>query len=66
MILMFQLENEHRLFDYGINLNDVIQLVVRAEKNSPNEVVVAKPKEKSPTPSCSIATSSMSDEVNIL
>lgn len=69
MMSMFQLENQYRLFDYGININDVIQLMVRAtlpEKNSPKKVVVTKKKEKSPTPSCSTATSSVSDEVNIL
>lgn len=66
---IFQLENEYRLFDYGININDVIQLMVRAtlpEKKSPKKELVTKIKEKSPTPSCSTATSSVSEEVNIL
>lgn len=41
---MFQLENQYRLFDYSINLNDVIQLMVRtevrtvvSEENSPKK-----------------------------
>lgn len=69
MMSMFQLENEYRLFDYGVNVNDVIQLMVRTtlpQKKSPKKPVDIKAKEKSPTPSCSTASSSMSDEVNIL
>lgn len=33
---MFQLENQYRLFDYSINLNDVIQLMVRTVVSKEN------------------------------
>jgi len=69
---MFQLENQYRLFDYSINVNDVIQLMVRTDftKFSTPEKSASKVtknlKIETPTPSCSSATSSTSDEVNIL
>lgn len=34
IIFLFQLEHEYRLFDYGININDVIQLMVTNPDNS--------------------------------
>lgn len=64
---MFQLEDQYRLFDYSINVNDVIQLMVRvadAEINSPKESkVTISSKKDELTPSCSSTTSSI---VNIL
>lgn len=69
---MFQLEDPYRLFDYSINVNDVIQLMVRtdlAESKTPetSESKITKDlKIETPTPSCSSATSSTSDEVNIV
>lgn len=68
---ILQLEDEYRLFDYGINVNDVIQLMIRkdiTENNSPKSSpskVTNNLKEKMHTPNCS-AASSTSDEVNIL
>jgi len=68
--ILFQLEDQYRLFDYSINVNDVIQLMVRtavAEINSPKKSkVTINSKKETPTPSCSSTTSSTSDEVNIL
>ncbi|XP_015367414.1 PREDICTED: E3 ubiquitin-protein ligase UHRF1-like [Diuraphis noxia] len=62
-----QLEDQYRLFDYSINVNDVIQLMVRtavAEINSPKKSkVTINSKKETPTPSCS-TTSSTSDEDN--
>lgn len=74
---MFQLENEYRLFDYAINVNDVIQLMIRknvTENNSPKisktkskqSEVTNNSKEKMHIPSCSSAVSLTSDEVSIL
>jgi hypothetical protein len=64
---MFQLEDQYRLFDYSINVNDVIQLMVRVadeEINSPKESkVTISSKKDELTPSCSSTTSSI---VNIL
>lgn len=72
-MFMFQLENQYRLFDYSINVNDVIQLMVRAainENSSPkksvSEVEAKLCKNETPLPSCSSASSSVSDKVNIL
>jgi len=67
---MFQLEDQYRLFDYSINVNDVIQLMVRvavAEINSPkkSKVTINSIKE-TPTTSSSSTTSSTLNEVNIL
>lgn len=70
-MFMFQLENEYRLFDYAINVNDVIQLMIKkevAENNSSNtsqSKVTNNLIEEMPIPSSS-AVSSTSDEVNIL
>jgi len=68
---LFQLENQYRLFDYSINVNDVIQLMVRAhsiKNNTPETAskVIKNLEIETPTPSCSSATSSTSDEVNIV
>lgn len=71
-IFILQLEDEYRLFDYGINVNDVIQLMIRKdiiENNSPKSLpskVTNKLKEKIHTPNSSSAATSISDEVNIL
>lgn len=66
---MFQLENEYRLFDYAINVNDVIQLMIKkevTENNNPSQSEVTNNLiEEMPIPSSS-AVSSTSDEVNIL
>lgn len=69
-MFMFQLEDQYRLFDYSINVNDVIQLMVRAavaEINSPkkSKVTINSIKE-TPIPSSSSTTSSTLNEVNIL
>lgn len=69
---MFQLEDQYRLFDYSINVNDVIQLMVRVNENNVSKKSVSKVtanvcKNETPTPSCSSATSSEPDKViNIL
>jgi len=65
-----QLENQYRLFDYSINVNDVVQLMVRETVSNNESLKISSPKvsknvkEETPTPSCSSAISS-SDEVNI-
>ena len=69
-MFLFQLEDQYRLFDYSINVNDVIQLMVRAavaESNSPkkSKVTINSIKETS-TPCSSSTTSSTLNEVNIL
>lgn len=70
MIFMFQLEDQYRLFDYSVNVNDVIQLMVRAavaKIDSPKKSKdTMSSKKDAPTPSCSSTTSSISNEVNIL
>ncbi|XP_001945737.1 E3 ubiquitin-protein ligase UHRF1 isoform X1 [Acyrthosiphon pisum] len=63
-----QLEDQYRLFDYSINVNDVIQLMVRAavaESNSPkkSKVTINSIKETS-TPCSSSTTSSTLNEDN--
>lgn len=72
-MFMFQLEDQYRLFDYSINVNDVIQLMVRAavaEISSPKKSKVTtnskSSKKETPTASCSSTTSSTLSEVNIL
>lgn len=59
---MFQLENQYTLFDYSINVNDVIQLMVRTviiEEKKPLKNVILK----APTQSTSASSSSSSDKV---
>lgn len=68
---MFQLENQYRLFDYGININNVILLMVKyphEKKTHPNSVpnVIRNFVNKSYTPSCSSTIISTSDKVNSL
>jgi len=69
---MFQLENQYNLFDYSININDVIQLIVMAsvtENNSIENLPLKAPKnskDETCIQSCSTATSSVIEEVNIL
>jgi len=64
-----QLENQYRLFDYSINVNDVVQLMVRETVSNNESLKISSPKvsknvkEETPTPSCSSAISS-SDEDN--
>lgn len=68
-MFMFQLENQYRLYDYGININDVIQVVGTVD----NEKTSTKKKPSKDTknvknetliPSCSsAATSSTSHNV---
>lgn len=69
-MFMFQLEDQYRLFDYGVNVNDVIQLMVRAAATKIDSPKKSKDtissKKDVPTPSCSSTTSSISNEVNIL
>jgi len=68
---MFQLENQYNLFDYSININDVIQLIVMAsvtENNSIKNMPLKAPKnskDETYIQSCSTATSSVI-EVQIL
>lgn len=69
---MFQLENQYNLFDYSININDVIQLIVVAsvtENNSIKKSPLKAPnnsKDGTYIQSCSTATSPVIEEVNIL
>lgn len=39
---MFQLEDQYTLFDYGININDVIQLTSRTPENSSQNNILSK------------------------
>lgn len=70
-MFIFQLENQYSLFDYSININDVIQLMVMAsvtKTNSTKKSVMKVPKnlkDKTYIQSCSTATSSII-KVNIL
>lgn len=74
-MFMFQLEDQYRLFDYGINVNDVIQLMIRetldkkkSPKKSPKKsssTITKDLKEEIPIPSCSSSGSSSSDTVHI-
>ncbi|XP_025424158.1 E3 ubiquitin-protein ligase UHRF1-like isoform X2 [Sipha flava] len=64
-----QLENQYRLFDYSINVNDVIQLMVRAavnenssQKKSVSKVTTKLCKNETHIPSSSSAASSASDK----
>lgn len=67
---MFQLENQYRLFDYSINLNDVIQLMVRtvvSEENVPKQSVSKNTENlKNETLAQSSTSSPVSSIVNIL
>lgn len=69
-MFMFQLENQYRLFDYSINLNDVIQLMVRtvvSEENLPKQSVSKITENlKSETLTPSSTSSPVSSIVNIL
>jgi E3 ubiquitin-protein ligase UHRF1 len=69
---MFQLENQYSLFDYSININEVIQLIVivsATETDSTKKSELKVPKnleDEKCIQSCSTATSSITEEVNIL
>lgn len=67
-MFIFQLENTYRLFDYGINVNDVIQLMVRIDvaEISPTKKSSRAVKNETPTTSSSSTSSSALDKVNIL
>jgi hypothetical protein len=39
---MFQLEDQYSLFDYGININDVIQLTSRTLENGFQNKIISK------------------------
>jgi len=71
-VFIFQLENQYSLFDYGININDVIQLMVMesvTENNSIKNMPLKAPKnskDETYIESCSTATSSVIEEVQIL
>lgn len=71
-MFIFQLENQYSLFDYSININDVIQLMVMASvtKTNSTKKIVKKVhinfKDETNIQSCSTATSSVIKEVNIL
>uniref|UniRef100_A0A2S2PRQ6 RING-type E3 ubiquitin transferase n=1 Tax=Schizaphis graminum TaxID=13262 RepID=A0A2S2PRQ6_SCHGA len=66
-----QLENQYSLFDYSININEVIQLIVivsATETDSTKKSVLEVPenlKDEKCIQSCSTATSSMTEEDNI-
>lgn len=61
-MLMFQLEDQYRLFDYGINVNDVIQLMIRVtvDKKTVNQNL----EEEMAIPCCSSSDSSLLNKVN--
>jgi len=66
---MFQLENQYRLFDYSININDVIQLIVVASSDIETNSTEKAPKilkDQASIQCSSSATSSVTEEVNIL
>lgn len=69
-MFLFQLENQYRLFDYSINLNDVIQLMVRtvvSEENVPKQSVSKNTENlKNETLAQSSTSSPVSSIVNIL
>lgn len=68
VVCMFQLENQYSLFDYSININDVIQLTIMSETDSIQKSTLKVPenlKDKSIL-SCASDTNSTTKEVNIL
>jgi len=71
VIVCFQLENQYSLFDYSININDVIQLTIVSDtetntlKKSMSKVS-KNLKDNESILSCASDTSSKTEEVNNL
>jgi len=67
---MIQLENQYSLFDYGININDVIQLTIMSVTEETNTIkkstskVPKNLKDKTSVPSCESDTIETTEEVN--
>lgn len=71
VVCMFQLENQYSLFDYSININDVIQLtIVSVTENNALKKSMSKDsknlKDNESILSCASDTSSKTEEVNNL
>lgn len=66
---MFQLENQYSLFDYSININDVIQLTVMASNTEANTIkkpILEVPKDLKDETSILSSDTNSTTEVNIL
>lgn len=70
VVCMFQLENQYSLFDYSININDVIQLTImsvteetNAKKKSTSKVS-KNLKDETSIPSGASDTNETTEEVN--